>query len=148
MKQCKKCANTYDDNLFYRNRKSKDWLESVCKHCREVEKKIYYSNNKEKWGNCWKYRTTDNAKEYYRLYNANKRAKKRTLSDGTITLSALSIILVQQGWKCNICNLDIKERKSRHLDHIYPISKWWMHSINNVQWLCCKCNLQKSNLIP
>lgn len=147
MKQCKICANTYDENLFYKNSKSKDWLESKCKHCREVEKKIYYSNNKDKWINCWKYRTNEKAKEYYRVYWQNKRAKKRYLSDGTINVLSISELLQKQNNKCNICSKDISKRIERHLDHIYPLSKWWPHSISNVQWLCCKCNLQKSNLI-
>jgi 5-methylcytosine-specific restriction endonuclease McrA len=44
---------------------------------------------------------------------------------------------------CNYCLKDIILREDRHLDHIFPLSKWWLHTINNLQWLCVKCNLSK-----
>ena len=49
-------------------------------------------------------------------------------------------------WKCKICNCNLKECEY-HLDHIIPLSKWWLHTILNVQRLCQKCNIVKQDKI-
>ena len=83
----------------------------------------------------------------YRLYESKRRALKLSTSDWTINIEATTELLDKQWWVCNYCGIDIIDRTSRHLDHIYPLSKWGTHSIDNVQWLCCKCNLIKSDNI-
>ena len=35
-----------------------------------------------------------------------------------------------------------------HLDHIIPLSKGGPHLLSNVQTLCRKCNLEKSDMMP
>jgi 5-methylcytosine-specific restriction endonuclease McrA len=33
------------------------------------------------------------------------------------------------------------------IDHIIPVSKWWLHTSKNIQLLCRYCNNVKSNKI-
>ena len=97
------------------------------------QRKIYYK----------KYSQTDKAKELKILREWKRRAIKKSTEDGTININTTTNILNEQWWICNYCWLDIMDRNIRHLDHIYPLSKWWKHSINNVQRLCSTCNLIK-----
>jgi 5-methylcytosine-specific restriction endonuclease McrA len=69
----------------------------------------------------------------------------RTSSDWTINLNSINKIIEEQSWLCKNCWIDIKN--NYHIDHIYPISKWWLHSIDNIQILCPSCNMKKSNKI-
>jgi len=96
------------------------------------------------------------ASEKGKISNSNSIHKRRVLkkqnSDGTIPLSnnkqtqtdKLLQMLVDQDYKCILCACKISySLKNLHLDHITPIVKGGSHSINNVQWLCKTCNLQK-----
>jgi 5-methylcytosine-specific restriction endonuclease McrA len=38
-----------------------------------------------------------------------------------------------------------KPLQEYHIDHIIPLSKWWPHSIWNIQILCPFCNMSKYN---
>lgn len=51
-----------------------------------------------------------------------------------------------QKWKCAICKCSVK--KFFHVDHVIPISKGGAHDADNIQILCAKCNLRKSNKMP
>ncbi len=44
-------------------------------------------------------------------------------------------------WKCQICWTTEKIT----IDHIIPLSKWWMNTIDNLQPLCQSCNSRKGN---
>ena len=146
-KICSKCWEEKDISMFYRSKSVKSWIDNPCKECRDIKKREYYLSNKDKWKNCWKYIPTEKNRERNRIQRAKRRALVKTIDDRTITYKSTQEILLKQNNKCVYCSLDITNRDSRHLDHIHPISKWWPHSINNVQWLCCRCNLKKSDLI-
>jgi 5-methylcytosine-specific restriction endonuclease McrA len=34
------------------------------------------------------------------------------------------------------------------MDHVMPLSKWWINSIFNIQWLCASCNMKKHAKLP
>lgn len=146
-KLCSKCGEEKDIDMFYKSKKVKSWIDNPCKECRDINKKEYYASNKDKWKNCWKYIPTEKNRERNRIQRSKRRALVNGTADKTITYKSTQELLSKQNNKCNYCSIDITDRDSRHLDHIYPISKWWSHSINNVQWLCCRCNLKKSDLI-
>lgn len=85
--------------------------------------------------------------EMRRICSANRRAREVATMDGTVTVEAITRLLIKQGYKCLICSINIKDRTLRHLDHIKPISRGGEHTIKNVQWLCKKCNQSKGNSI-
>lgn len=137
--KCKSCTKKYNTNYYSEN---KDWIDDI--------NKIYYENNKERLNylnklNKRKLYKTEEWREKMLLRNQKYRALKKSTDDWTINFSSTREVLDKQGWVCNYCLVDIMERSARHLDHIYPLSKWWVHSIYNIQWLCPHCNLTKSD---
>lgn len=123
---------------------SRQWM---CGKCRTQYNKEYYKKNNEKLKTYRKeyYKTID-WKNTTRNYSRRRRALKKWVSvDNTVTQENLNILLDNQNNNCIYCKCDISNNSSRHLDHIYPLSKWWLHTISNLQWLCIQCNLRKSN---
>ena len=53
-------------------------------------------------------------------------------------------VLKRAGGKCELCGCSAKERPL-HVDHILPRSKLGSNDMDNLQALCEKCNLAKSN---
>jgi len=160
-KQCIKCKNIINIKNFSRTYKTKLSVRNECKKCRKkylkeysiknkenislYNKQYHYSNNEKIKARKRKYNQIEYVKEKSRLQCSKRRTLKKTSSDWTITIEATRRILEDQWGVCNYCWLDITDRSTRHLDHIHPVSKWWCHSIYNVQWLCINCNLTKWN---
>ena len=90
---------------------------------------------------------SEKGKIYKKNKDLNYRNKKRTGENKKIKSSELESLIRIQDYKCNICFKNIKDRYLRQLDHIFPVSKGGKHELKNVQWLCCKCNNEKSNKI-
>lgn len=147
-KICKSCNHQKNITEFHKSKKCKYWVRTICKEC-ECKKRIdRYQNNRDKSILYQKeYRLSDKWKEIYRLARSKRRKLVNWTCDKTINYDSTQSILIEQYYKCNYCWKDISEHKSRHIDHILPLSKWWIHTIKNIQWLCCKCNLKKSNNI-
>lgn len=80
-----------------------------------------------------------------KINNAKRRAKKKFTQDWTVTKQFIEWLFIVQDYKCNLCWCDITIKY--HIDHIYPLSKWWLHTANNIQLLCKHCNLSKWNKI-
>ena len=110
------------------------------------KKKEYRNNHKEKILEYnKKYYKTNRWAESKRLNSSKRRALLKTISDWTVVYYATQKLLASQWNKCNGCSINIEYRTNRELDHIIPISKWGLHTINNMQWLCKECNNSKSN---
>lgn len=58
-------------------------------------------------------------------------------------------VLKRDHFKCCACGASPAKDPSvdLHIDHIIPFSKGGMTTIDNLQTLCSKCNLGKSNLL-
>lgn len=56
--------------------------------------------------------------------------------------------LRRDGAKCACCGLTRKDNVKLHVDHIKPVSKYPLlkYDLDNLQVLCEKCNIGKSNL--
>ena len=50
----------------------------------------------------------------------------------------------RDGYRCRECGATNKET-TLHVDHILPVSQGGTNEISNLQTLCQKCNLAKSN---
>lgn len=143
-KICSECKISKEISEYYKEKIWLYWVRSKCKVCLSKWHKNRYLNEKEKIRFKQKeYSSSDIWRESGRLKRSKKRALIRTTTDNTINIVSTGNLLKEQQYKCNYCKIDITDRNTRHLDHIHPLSKWWVHSIKNVQWLCCKCNLEK-----
>ena len=76
-------------------------------------------------------------------HNKTRNIRIKDTSDWTITKQSLESILIRQDYSCNLCGCNISSIKEK--DHIIPLSKWWKHTITNIQFVCPKCNLKKAS---
>ena len=54
-------------------------------------------------------------------------------------------VLKRDGFKCQICGASAQDGATLHVDHIIPVSKGGKTEMSNLQTLCDRCNLGKSN---
>jgi len=124
------------EEVLERSRKKRAYTqnvpESVKQRKREYDKK-YFSSQR--------------GKEVTSLSIRKRRAQKLSSEDGTITHQTLAKLMDDQDSKCSYCStaLDLQPKGDVHLDHVVPLSKGGIHSINNVVWSCASCNHKKSN---
>ena len=129
-KECSKCKQTLPANLDYfsKNKRGKDNLHSICKECRNKQRREAYNQNKEHYN-------TKNLEYYYNnkekwVLSNRKSCYKRKYN---ITIEQYNKILLEQNNKCKICGTENKE-KYFHIDHNHKTGK-----IRGL--LCCNCNL-------
>lgn len=112
--------------------------------------KWIWTNNKKQNRYKYKKREKEYRKKYYKteqwiivrkVNSAKYRTKKKFTQDWTVTKQFIEWLLISQNYKCNLCWCDITIKY--HIDHIYPLSKGWLHTANNIQILCEHCNLCK-----
>ena len=122
-----------------------------CWTCKQVE---LYSLRSWWTKSCWclnkeKIKRNKKTRDRVRLVSAKRRAIKKSQSDWTLDWLIwrlfIPILLDNQIWECNLCWCDIVD--NYHIDHIYPLSKWWIHWISNIQLLCPTCNMKKGDRI-
>lgn len=145
-KKCPKCNIIKDINDFYNSKKAKDLHSAYCIECTSKIIIIYDPvKNLER-----SMRRLEKKREYMREYakSYHKRdyvkAKKQDIQKRKYKLNKwlykydLLDILNKQDWKCNYCWWEATVK-----DHILPISKWWLSTLDNIQRLCHICNCKK-----
>lgn len=167
---CSKCNIDKDISCFQKDTRSKSGYQSCCKDCqkeyRESHKderqeyleenkdsiakkqKEYFLNNRDKI-NHWRrnYYSKDGRLKVLASLQ-ERRAKKITTSDGSVTAEFIESLFDSQHSCCNMCGEQFKDGKnSFHVDHIIPLSKDGKHISNNIQLLCPNCNLKKGSKI-
>lgn len=112
-------------------------LEAFVKYINSADDTINdtLSNNTEK-SNC-ENTDTNNCRVFHRT--------KRSIS-----LQMRFAVLKRDNFKCCFCGASPATNQSvtLHIDHIVPWSKGGETVIENLQTLCSKCNLEKSNMMP
>jgi 5-methylcytosine-specific restriction endonuclease McrA len=174
LKTCTKCKEEKQTLYFGIHKSRKDGLRSVCKSCNTKQacsyaklnkdkittyQKEYKSKNKLKINNQIK-AIKERNKEYYdmvkniwkennkkklTIYNQNRKAKKRNQTGKISPFISIKLLSLQKN-KCANCNKDLID--SYHIDHITPLSLGGEHDDKNLELLCPKCNLRKSNKDP
>lgn len=64
---------------------------------------------------------------------------------GEVSDSLRYDVLRRDGFRCVICGASAEEGVTLHVDHIIPIAKGGKSVLNNLQTLCERCNLGKSD---
>lgn len=76
----------------------------------------------------------------HRDYKVSAKYERSLMSD-----SLRYDILKRDNFRCCICGASAKDGVNLHVDHIIPVSKGGKTIKNNLQTLCDRCNLGKSN---
>ena len=79
-------------------------------------------------------------KEQNKLFEINSRVERAKMSE-----SLRYDILKRDNYKCQICGASAKDGAKLQVDHIIPVSKGGKTEPNNLQTLCSRCNVGKSN---
>ena len=80
-----------------------------------------------------------------RRYSSQRRALKRN-SEGSYSYEDIEFLMMFQKKKCCYCKTSISSEY--HVDHIVPLSKGGRSDLRNIQLLCPRCNLRKTNKDP
>ena len=104
---------------------------------KRVYEKYYeynYDNVKELY---YKVKEITGVKESYEYHKKMERLK--------MTDSLRYDILRRDDYRCQICGITAKEGAKLHVDHIMPIAKGGKTTPDNLQTLCDRCNMGKSD---
>jgi len=142
------------DNKYHKSEKGLVKARIRSKQFRErnpeyVRKQAEIERNRKRWLtedyrlknkiNSKKYRQTEKGK----IANKNGKARRRSYLEnaGSFTLKEWLDKVKEFDNKCAICKKVVKLT----VDHIKPVSKGGMNTIDNIQPLCKSCNSKKSN---
>ncbi len=103
-----------------------------------VKEKRYKKYNYTEYSNFLKEYT--DLKEQNNLWQISSRVERAKMSE-----SLRYDILKRDGFKCKICGASQKDGAKLQVDHIIPVSKGGKTEPSNLQTLCSRCNIGKSN---
>lgn len=62
--------------------------------------------------------------------------------------TSLAQLMMEVGGVCPCCGIDMIESADYELDHIYPVCRGGTDNYENIWFLCCLCNREKSGKDP
>jgi hypothetical protein len=116
--------------------KNKEEIKAKAREYRKTHK-LDKEKNKER---AKRFSKTEKWKLNSKKYNSNRRILLRWIKEHWNFTYDEWINLCNKYW--NIC-LCCKKQEKLTIDHIIPISKWWLNTIDNIQPLCFSCNSSK-----
>lgn len=162
--RCKPCRKEYSSEYYKKNKDkiSIRWKKYYKENKESIlnKNKQWYQNNKDKHLQLTYKRRANNPdvskeikKRYIisekwriknRLWCANRRARKNNWDlPHHISYRQIKDIMVKQWWECAITWEALWD--NFHIDHITPLSKWWKHTIDNIQLTTPSANMKKWN---
>ena len=135
-----KCQNELFDNLKNKNNPEFKVVIYINYSSRKgrVKKKKYQFYYKDQFYN--KMQEYLKLKEEKKLYEISSRVERSKMSE-----SMRYDVLKRDGFRCKICGASSKDGANLQVDHIIPVSKGGKTEMNNLQTLCSRCNIGKSN---
>ena len=113
------------------------------RYCRNCYMKILSQNGKERWN--WK-GGISKTKEYKSHHDKLKRDKRRRNAVGSYTLAEWEATKMKFRYMCLCCKRSEPEIKLTR-DHVIPLIKGGLNTIENIQPLCRSCNNRKYTAI-
>lgn len=115
--------------------------DAICKDC--GKKHIAKTKN----ARCEKCRAANN-KKYKKKYKKKRKALIRGAKYGVVF--NYRDVFKRDKWRCKMCGCKVQKKRiyadnAAEIDHVIPVSKGGPHIPSNVQTLCRKCNLNKSD---
>jgi hypothetical protein len=143
----KEYNSEYFKEYYEKNKEKVSKRNKVCynkKRNERLEKaKEYYENNEDKIKEYQReYRKTKKGKEIER----NKRNKRRSIYNFSDITTDFLINLKEETEYCPLCGCRLSNKRGDnkyHLDHIIPINVGGRHIMDNVRFICRKCNLTR-----
>jgi 5-methylcytosine-specific restriction endonuclease McrA len=87
-----------------------------------------------------------NQDNYIRMQNDKKHKKEVAKIRSGITKQIREEVLKRDNFTCKLCGKSGKDYPpDLHIDHIKPVSRGGTSDKSNLQTLCQKCNIRKSN---
>ena len=121
--------------IGYKNQ-LKGELNPNYRHGKSNTKEYYVEHRK-----IWRKLNIEKSRAYVRNYFAKKRNAK-----GSHTQEDIATLYAFQKGKCVVCKISLSE--GYHVDHIMPLSLNGSNDKGNLQLLCPRCNMSKSNKDP
>jgi len=161
---CKWCGNKNDSNRLsycnacfnaYMRKKYSENRENEIKRCSEWNKRNpdVVARNMRRCRNKNPEHYREYAKNYvqankdkYRIYDHNKRVKRRAQINGN-KLTLADWKLIKENFN-NICFYCKSSNKKLTIDHYIPLSRGGEHIISNIVPACSLCNSRKTNKMP
>lgn len=112
-----------------------------------VDVNVSYSSPKGKnqYRRCFKYRY-ENVLYCYTQWKNSARFKTSAAYERSLMTDSLRYdIFKRDNYRCQICGASANDGVKLHVDHIVPVSKGGKTEPSNLQTLCERCNLGKSN---
>lgn len=137
LKKFKRIENRVFNSLIY---KEKDFLISL-------KLEVYYRSNSGNVNDSRRGKVSfdELINIYNEWQNGNKfeetKKQERKIMNDDIRYN----VLKRDNYTCQICGITAKDGAKLHIDHIVPVSKGGKTVMSNLQTLCDRCNIGKSN---
>lgn len=148
--RCKECVKKYDREYYHAHKEEADkrhaeWRESNREHINKRSRKWYQANKVEhlKRTKRWKENNPDKMLEMGR--NHNRRIwKKKFNAVGDFTEKEFQELCQKYDNTCLRC---LRNDVPLVSDHVIPLSKGGLNTIENIQPLCLACNTSKGSKV-
>ena len=150
-----------DNNKETLSEKSANYYQNNKERIKQKSLNYYYNNlnSRKEAMRLWSHSHQEHLKDYNRQYRENNREsirvvqqryvlKKRGVTIGYVPNNVKEILRELQEDSCGICNTLVYELDVVNLDHIIPISRNGVHSMDNLQYTHESCNKQKGGKLP
>ena len=147
-KRCAKCGEVRCATAFHRDKTRVDGLFCWCRDCKANDRaKRYKADSATEISRViqWRNKNWERLKPKMLEYRHRRMAREKQ-APGDHTAADVQSILKSQRHKCASCKTSLK--MGYHVDHIQPLSKNGSNDKFNLQMLCARCNLVKSNKDP
>lgn len=128
----------YRKNREHYQAKDQEYYQNNREYIKKRTAENYRQNRESYLATASKYRK--NNPEVVRSSHLRRRARLVDADDGTVTSEFLNN-LIKKNTTCYYCGVELEGKG--HVEHMTPLSRGGLHSVNNLTMSCASCNLSK-----